>query len=124
MALKTNRRKFSAEQKAKILRKHLVKKVPISQICDEYGIKPTQFYQWQKLLFENATAAFDKGRDSLKDRQCRNLSRKVSHLESRLAGKDEVIAEIMESLAANIMIGGVVTAKSTNTMPGYRVISG
>ena len=97
MALKTNRRKFSAEQKAKILRKHLVKKVPISQICDEYGIKPTQFYQWQKLLFENATAAFEKGRDGLKDRQCRNLSRKVSHLESKLAGKDEVIAEIMES---------------------------
>ncbi len=35
--MKTNRRKFSAEQKAKVLRKHLVEKVPISQICDEYG---------------------------------------------------------------------------------------
>ena len=95
--MKTNRRKFSAEEKVKILRKHLIEKVPISEVCDQHGIKPTQFYQWQKQFFENGTAAFEKGKDNLKDRQCRNLERKISHLESKLANKDEVIAEIMES---------------------------
>ena len=95
--MKTNRRKFSVEQKVMILRKHLVEKVPISEVCDQYGIKPTQFYQWQKQFFENGAAAFEKSRGNLKDRQCRNLERKVSHLESKLANKDEVIAEIMES---------------------------
>ena len=95
--MKTNRRKFSVEQKVMILRKHLVEKVPISEVCDQYGIKPTQFYQWQKQFFENGAAAFEKSRDNLKDRQCRNLARKISRLESKLANKDEVIAEIMES---------------------------
>jgi transposase-like protein len=95
--MKTNRRKFSVEQKVMILRKHLVEKVPISEVCDQYGIKPTQFYQWQKQFFENGAAAFEKSNDNLKDRQRRNLERKVSHLESKLANKDEVIAEIMQS---------------------------
>jgi len=95
--MKTDRRKFSADQKVRILRKHLVEKAPISELCDQYGIKPTQFYQWQKQFFENGTAAFEKGHDNLKDRQCRNLAKKVSCLESKLSNKDEVIAEIMES---------------------------
>ncbi len=95
--MKMNRRKFSADEKVKILRKHLIEKVPISEVCDQHGIKPTQFYQWQKQFFENGTAAFEKGKDDLKDRQCRNLARKISRLESKLANKDEVIAEIMES---------------------------
>ena len=88
---------FATGKTISILRKHLVEKVPISEVCDQYGIKPTQFYQWQKQFFENGAAAFEKSRDNLKDRQCHNLERKVSHLESKLANKNEVIAEIMES---------------------------
>jgi len=41
--MKENRRRFLAEEKVKILRKHLVEKAPISDVCDEYGIQPTQF---------------------------------------------------------------------------------
>jgi len=95
--MKTNRRKFSADEKVKIMRKHLIEKVPISEVCDQHGIKPTQFYQWQKQFFENGTAAFGKGKGDLKDKQCRNLQKKVSHLESKIVNKDEVIAEIMAS---------------------------
>ena len=37
------RRKFSAEDKAAILRQHLVDKpsVPVSDVCDEYEIQPS-----------------------------------------------------------------------------------
>lgn len=94
--MKTSRRKFSANEKVNIIRKHLIEKVPISQVCDQYDIKPTQFYQWQKQLFENGPAAFEKETGNLKDRQCRNLERKVSHLESKLVNKDGVIAELVE----------------------------
>ena len=45
-------RQFSAEEKVAILRKHLVEKRPISDVSNECGIRPTQFYQWQKTLFE------------------------------------------------------------------------
>jgi transposase len=52
-------RAFSADQKVAIVRRHLVDGVAVSDLCDEYKIQPTQFYQWQKLLFENGAAAFE-----------------------------------------------------------------
>ena len=56
---KRQRRRYSPEEKAKILRLHLLEQVPISEICEKQGIHPTMFYQWQKALFENAAAALE-----------------------------------------------------------------
>lgn len=95
--MKNSRRKFSADQKVQILRLHLVEKVPISEVCDQNGIKPTQFYQWQKVFFENGAAAFEKSPDKRNDFRSNKLEQQLSRLESKLAGKDEVIADIMES---------------------------
>ena len=33
-------------------------KVPVSELCEELGLRPTMFYHWQKELFENGAAAF------------------------------------------------------------------
>jgi transposase len=95
--MKTNRRKFSAQQKVQILHQHLVKKSPISEVCDQHGIQPTQFYQWQKIFFENGAAAFEKLTNGRNGIQAKKLEQKISTLNSKLANKDEVIAEIMES---------------------------
>jgi transposase len=91
-----SRRKFSTEQKVAILRRHLVDHVPVSDVCEEYGLNPTVFYRWQKVLFENGAAAFEQQGGARE----RNLERKVDALTSKLAHKDEVIAEIMESHVA------------------------
>ncbi len=88
--LKT-RRKFSAEEKVKILRRHLVEDVPVSDLCDEYGLHPTMFYRWQKTLFEKGAAAFDH-RD---DAKTRKLEDRIAAQAAKLAHKDEVIGEIM-----------------------------
>ena len=95
--MQTNRRRFSAQQKVQVLRQHLVEKTPISEVCDQHGIQPTQFYQWQKVFFENGAAAFENRGNGRKDSSAKQLERKVSTLESKIASKDEVIAEIMES---------------------------
>ena len=95
--MKTNRRKFSAKQKVQILRQHLVEKLPISEVCEKNGIQPTQFYQWQKVFFENGAVAFEKSTNKRNGVRSNKLEQKISHLESRLTHKDEVIAEIMES---------------------------
>ena len=94
--MKKIRRKFSAEQKVAILRRHLLDHVPVSDVCDECGINPNLFYRWQKVLFENGVAAFEQQGGARE----RNLERKVDALSSKLAHKDEVIAEIMESHVA------------------------
>lgn len=44
------RRRFSPEQRSAILRRHLVDKVAVSDLCDEYSIQPSLFYGWQKQL--------------------------------------------------------------------------
>jgi hypothetical protein len=35
-----------------------VDKIPVSELCEELGLRPTLFYRWQKDLFENGAAAF------------------------------------------------------------------
>ena len=45
---KKKRRSFTAEQKAAILRRHHIDKVPVSQLCEEAGLQPSVFYYWQK----------------------------------------------------------------------------
>jgi transposase-like protein len=58
--MSTQRRRLGTDQKAAILKRYLVDKAPISDLCDEYGIKPNQIYAWRKILFDNAPAAFHK----------------------------------------------------------------
>ena len=87
------RRTFSAEEKVRVLRQHLVEKVPVSEVCDRHGLNPTVFYRWQKQFFEHGAAAFARRGDG---RQ-RKLQARVEALHAKLAQKDEVIAEIMES---------------------------
>jgi transposase-like protein len=89
-------RRFGAEEKAKVLRRHLVDKVPVSELCEEYGIQPTVFYRWQKQLFEGAAALFER-QSPKKDRR---EAERVAALEAKLRKKDEVLGELMEEHVA------------------------
>jgi transposase len=51
-------KQYTGEEKVAILRRHLLDKVPISDLCAELGLQPTVFYRWQKEFFENGAAAF------------------------------------------------------------------
>lgn len=87
------RRHFTGQQKAAIVKAHLVDGVPLSQLCDQHQIQPTQFYLWQKQLFENAQAAFErKGKITGKSPE----QRRIELLQAKLVNKNEVIAELME----------------------------
>jgi len=98
------RKHVNPDQKVAILKRYLVEKTPISDLCDEYGIQPSQVYQWQKVLFENGAAAFERpGRrgEDAKDR-------KLAVLEAKVQQKNEVIAELMEeNVRAKKAIGGL-----------------
>lgn len=87
------RRHFTGQQKAAIVKRHLVDGVAVSDLCDEHKILPTQFYQWQKQLFENGGAAFER-KASPPGKSA--PERRIEQLEAKLANKNEVIAELME----------------------------
>ena len=86
---------FSAEEKVRLLKLHLVEGRAISAICDEHEIHPTLFYQWQRTFFENGAAAFDR---SSRSRKPDPGERKIEQFEARLKRKDEVIAAVTEEL--------------------------
>ena len=91
------RKKYSAEEKVRLLRLHLLEKEPVSDICDRHELNPNVFYRWQKQFFENGPAAFDYIGNGRKDGHTKKLEKKISQLQAKLANKDEVIAEIMAS---------------------------
>jgi transposase len=62
--MRKERKHFTPEEKVAILRRHLVDKIPVSELCEELGPRPTVFYRWQKELFENGAAAFQISRAS------------------------------------------------------------
>ena len=88
------RRHFSGQQKVSIVKQHLVDGIAISDLCDKHQILPTQFYQWQKQLFEQGSAAFE--RKDAKNRGETIKDRKIEQLQAKLINKNEVIAELME----------------------------
>jgi transposase len=56
--MRKERKHFTPEEKVATLRRHLLDKVPVSEVCEELGLRPTVFYRWQKELFENGATAF------------------------------------------------------------------
>ncbi len=50
---KRSRRNFTSEQKAEALRRHLVERVPISQICNEMSLQPSVFHHTGRVLLNS-----------------------------------------------------------------------
>jgi len=86
------RKNYSPEEKLSILKRHLVEKVPVSDLCDELQLNPNIFYAWQKQLFDNGGGAFQRPRRARVDPR----DRRIQQLEAKLTQKNEVLAELMQ----------------------------
>ncbi|MGC2822256.1 MAG: transposase [Candidatus Sulfotelmatobacter sp.] len=98
------RKHYSSEEKVAILRRHLLDKVPVSDLCEELSLRPTVFYRWQKEFFENGAAAFQsKQRPAV---QVEAKQKRIEFLEKKVQTKDEVLAELMaEHIALKKSLG-------------------
>src|SRR5438094_10540188 len=56
--MKKQRKHYTPEEKVAMLRRRLLERVPISELCDKQRVQPTVFYRWQKEFFEKGAAAF------------------------------------------------------------------
>ena len=93
----SQRKYLTPEQKVSIIREHLIDRVSVSDLCDKHGISPVLFYSWQRQLFENAPACFErKANSSNAKRQADARDRRIQQLEERVEKKNEVIAELLE----------------------------
>lgn len=92
---KRTRQYRAPSQKAELLRKHHLDKVPISDLCDQHQLQPSVFYHWQRHLWENAEVVFTEAKTSSRQQQ---LEAEVAALRAKLAKKEHVIAELSEEL--------------------------
>ena len=83
---------YTPEEKVLILKRHLIERASVSDLCDEYQLQPKVFYEWQKRFFENGAAAFsfdECGRKRIEEAR-------ILQLEDKLRRKHEVLSELME----------------------------
>jgi transposase-like protein len=92
--MNNTRRHFSGPEKVAILKRHLLEKTPVSDLCDELDIGPNLFYRWQQEFFERGHAAFESDRRSKAIEDAKQ--RKIEQLEAKLQRKNEVLSELME----------------------------
>ena len=86
------RKNYTPTEKVAILRRHLIDKVAVSDLCDQHQLQPTIFYAWQRQFFENGAAAFErKGKPADGEHQ-----RTIDALRDKIRRKDEVVSELME----------------------------
>jgi transposase len=78
--MRKERKHFTPEEKVAIMRRHLVDKVPVSELCEELSLRPTVFYRWQKERFENGAAAFQS--QERPHRQVEEKQKRIEFLES------------------------------------------
>lgn len=92
---KRERKQWTGSEKLAILKRYMVEKTPISDLCDEFQLQPSQIYQWQAQLFEQGAAAFERkpGRQPAAEAA---KDRRIAQLEAKLVQKNEVISELME----------------------------
>src|ERR1700730_17221156 len=88
------RRQFTTEQKADVLRRNMIEKVPVSELCNELSIQPSLFYTWQRRACDNLPAALKGPASEGPSRREKELAAEVARLQERLDKKDGVIAEI------------------------------
>jgi transposase-like protein len=60
------RRKWDAKAKARIVLEGLQGK-PVAELCNEYQLGQSQYYQWREPFLANASKAFDVHQDVQKD---------------------------------------------------------
>jgi transposase-like protein len=90
---KRTRRRYSPEQKAALVREHVVDKKPVSEICSAAQLQPSVFYKWECDLLEAAPSMFASHRAPSREQE---LEAKIAALEANLARKDAIIAEVSE----------------------------
>jgi transposase len=89
------RRHFSAEQKARIVRRHLAGKEPVSKLAEEFSLQPSQIHIWVNQVLDQAQHAFVRS-NGRPERHEKLLDQQVDRLKAKLVEKNEVIAELMQ----------------------------
>lgn len=72
---KRNRRKFSAEFKAKVVLESLKERNTIEELAKKYEVHPNQIHIWKKEFLKNASLVFSSGERNMEDKKLQEEER-------------------------------------------------
>ena len=78
------RRKWSSQEKLKIILEGLSGQIEISKLCAKYQISQTQYYQWRDHLLKFGHQAFET----------KNITKKEQHLEQQVTKLKRIIGDM------------------------------
>lgn len=83
-----SKKRYTAEEKVRILREHLDNNLSISELAEKYSLNPSVIRYWKKELFEGAMEIFSGKRNR------KTKKSKESQLEEKISSMQEVITEL------------------------------
>ncbi len=86
------RKRYSAEEKFKIVKEHLTTKTAVTEICRKYDITPASFYDWQEQFFNAALTGLQERKRGPKPTD--NSQQEINEMTHELDRMKNVIAEI------------------------------
>jgi len=89
------RKRYTSEEKVKILREVLEDGKTISGTAEKHGVHPNLIMNWRKQMFENALQLFEIKRSDISERA---QEKQAKAFEEKLKEKDNVIAELAQEL--------------------------
>jgi len=89
------RKRYTPEEKAKILREVVEDGKPVSEVAEKYELHPNCIFKWRKQLLEEGKQTFQIKRTDISNKA---KDRKILALEDKIKHKDEVIAELAQEL--------------------------
>jgi len=72
---KKNRRKFSADFKAKVVLEALKERNTVEELGKKYEIHPNQIHTWKKEFLNNASIVFSSGEKQIEDKKLQEEER-------------------------------------------------
>nr|AGS53727.1 hypothetical protein [uncultured bacterium contig00068] len=91
------RKRYTSEEKIKILREVLEEGKTVSQAAEQYELHPNCIFKWRKQFLEGGSQVFQIKRADISKKADK---RKIESLEEQLKKKDETIAWLTEELMA------------------------
>ncbi len=88
------RRRWSAEEKARIVQESYAPGFSVSLVARQHGIAPNQVFTWRRLYAEGALSAVGAGEEVVPASEYRALQHQVRELQ-RLLGKKTLENEIL-----------------------------
>ena len=93
MSKPKRRRRWTADQKLKIVLETLQSDRKLAEICRREGISPTQVYHWRKQLLGSTEAVFGHRKPNREDRQIAKLATENQRMKNVIA---EITAENLD----------------------------